>query len=89
MAEIGRQDFREPLEDRVAAAGAYNILQPDIAAAQRDRKVANIARVKPEVIAAGNIGCIAQIASPSPTPVLHAVELLDYASGGPAPPALA
>ncbi len=71
------------------SAGTYNILQPEIANALRDRKVANIARVKPDVIAAGNIGCIAQIASASPTPVVHTVELLDWASGGPAPPALA
>ena len=71
------------------SAGTYNILQPEIADALRARKVANIARVKPDVIAAGNIGCIAQIASASPTPVVHTVELLDWASGGPAPPALA
>jgi glycolate oxidase iron-sulfur subunit len=71
------------------SAGTYNILQPAIAAALRDRKVANIARVKPDVIAAGNIGCIAQIASASPTPVVHTVELLDWASGGPTPAGLA
>ena len=71
------------------SAGTYNILEPEIADALRARKVANIARVKPDVIAAGNIGCIAQIASASPTPVVHTVELLDWASGGPAPPALA
>ncbi len=70
------------------SAGTYNILQPEIAAALRDRKIANIARVKPDVIAAGNIGCIAQIASACPTPVVHTVELLDWASGGPVPPAL-
>ena len=55
----------------------------------RDRKVANIARVKPDVIAAGNIGCITQIGSATATPVVHMVELLDWASGGPAPGALA
>ena len=71
------------------SAGTYNILQPAIAGALRDRKVANIARVKPDAIAAGNIGCIAQIASASPVPVVHTVELLDWASGGPAPAALA
>ena len=67
------------------SAGTYNILQPEIAGALRDRKVANIARVKPDVIAAGNIGCIAQIGSGTATPVVHTVELLDWASGGPAP----
>ena len=71
------------------SAGTYNILQPRIAGALRDRKVANIARLRPDVIAAGNIGCITQIASASPTPVVHTVELLDWSSGGPAPAALA
>jgi glycolate oxidase iron-sulfur subunit len=70
------------------SAGTYNILQPAIAKALRDRKVANIARVKPDVIAAGNIGCIAQIGSATATPVVHTVELLDWASGGPAPAGL-
>jgi glycolate dehydrogenase iron-sulfur subunit len=71
------------------SAGTYNILQPAIANALRDRKVANIARLRPDVIAAGNIGCIAQIGSGTETPVVHLVELLDWASGGPAPAALA
>ena len=70
------------------SAGTYNILQPAIATTLLARKVANIARVKPDVIAAGNIGCIAQIASGTSTPVVHTVELLDWASGGPAPKAL-
>ena len=71
------------------SAGTYNILQPEIAGALRDRKIANIARVKPDVIAAGNIGCIAHIGSATATPVVHTVELLDWASGGPAPAGLA
>ena len=71
------------------SAGTYNILQPEIANALRDRKVANIARVKPDAIAAGNIGCLTQIASGTKTPVAHTVELLDWASGGPAPAGLA
>ncbi len=70
------------------SAGTYNILQPEIANTLRDRKVANIARVKPDVIATGNIGCITQIASATSTPVVHTVELLDWASGGPAPAGL-
>ena len=70
------------------SAGTYNILQPEIARALRDRKVANIARIKPDVIAAGNIGCLTQIGSATATPVVHTVELLDWASGGPAPPGL-
>jgi glycolate oxidase iron-sulfur subunit len=71
------------------SAGTYNILQPAIAGALRDRKVANIARVKPDVVAAGNIGCIEQIGSATATPVVHTVELLDWASGGPAPAGVA
>ena len=71
------------------SAGTYNILQPAIANALRDRKVANIARVRPDVIAAGNIGCLTQIGSATATPVVHVVELLDWASGGPAPAGLA
>jgi glycolate oxidase iron-sulfur subunit len=71
------------------SAGTYNILQPAIAGALRERKVANIARVKPDVIAAGNIGCIEQIGSATATPIVHTVELLDWASGGPAPAGLA
>jgi glycolate oxidase iron-sulfur subunit len=67
------------------SAGTYNILQPDIAMRLRDRKVANIATVKPDMIAAGNIGCMVQIASGTSVPVVHTVELLDWATGGPRP----
>jgi glycolate oxidase iron-sulfur subunit len=51
----------------------------------RDRKVANIEKLQPDVIAAGNIGCIAQIAAGTAIPVVHTVELLDWATGGPVP----
>jgi len=64
------------------SAGTYNILQPDIAARLRDRKLANIASVKPDVIAAGNIGCMVQIAGATTVPVVHTIELLDWATGG-------
>jgi glycolate oxidase iron-sulfur subunit len=67
------------------SAGTYNILQPALADALRARKVANIETLKPDVIAAGNIGCITQIAAGTGIPVVHTVELLDWASGGPAP----
>jgi glycolate dehydrogenase iron-sulfur subunit len=68
------------------SAGTYNLLQPDIAARLRDRKVANIASVKPDMIAAGNIGCMVQIAGGISVPVVHTIELLDWATGGPRPP---
>ncbi len=65
------------------SAGTYNILQPDIATRLRDRKLANIATVKPDMIAAGNIGCMMQIAGGTSVPVVHTIELLDWATGGP------
>ncbi len=67
------------------SAGTYNLLQPEIAGQLRDRKVANIERTRPDLVAAGNIGCITQIASGSKLPVIHTVELLDWATGGPRP----
>jgi glycolate oxidase iron-sulfur subunit len=67
------------------SAGTYNILQPDIATRLRDRKLANIASVKPDMIAAGNIGCMTQIAGGTSVPVVHTIELLDWATGGPRP----
>jgi len=67
------------------SAGTYNIMQPDIAGRLRDRKVANIAKTGPDIIAAGNIGCITQIASGTAIPVVHPVELIDWATGGPIP----
>jgi glycolate oxidase iron-sulfur subunit len=67
------------------SAGTYNILQPDIASRLRDRKVGNIAMIKPDMIAAGNIGCMVQIASGTSVPVVHTIELLDWATGGPRP----
>jgi glycolate oxidase iron-sulfur subunit len=70
------------------SAGTYNLLQPEIAAALLDRKLANIASTRPDLVASGNIGCITQLASRCDVPVVHTVELLDWATGGPAPKAL-
>jgi glycolate oxidase iron-sulfur subunit len=83
-------EVRNPAEAHICcgSAGTYNILQPEMAAKLGARKVANLLRVKPDVIAAGNIGCLAQIAAGTATPVVHTVELLDWASGGPAPAGL-
>jgi glycolate oxidase iron-sulfur subunit len=67
----------------------YNILEPEIAARLRDRKIANIVQTSPDLVATGNIGCIAQIASGTSIPVLHTIELLDFAHGGPTPDGLA
>ncbi|HUF44641.1 MAG TPA: glycolate oxidase subunit GlcF [Aestuariivirgaceae bacterium] len=70
------------------SAGTYNILQPGIASRLRARKVANIEQTAPDVIATGNLGCITQIAGGTRIPIVHTVELLDWASGGPEPSAL-
>jgi glycolate oxidase iron-sulfur subunit len=71
------------------SAGTYNILQPEIAGELRDRKVANILKTAPDAVATGNIGCMTQIARGLDLPVLHTVEWLDYAYGGPKPGGIA
>jgi glycolate oxidase iron-sulfur subunit len=70
------------------SAGTYNVLQPEIAARLRERKLANVARTQAAVVATGNVGCITQLASVRGAPVVHTVELLDWATGGPPPRAL-
>jgi glycolate oxidase iron-sulfur subunit len=67
------------------SAGTYNLMQPEISAELRARKVANLEAKKPDVIAAGNIGCMMQIGSATMLPLVHTVELLDWATGGPKP----
>lgn len=64
------------------------MLQPELARRLRDRKIANIEMVAPDVIAAANIGCIMQIAAGTDLPVVHPIELIDWASGGPVPGAM-
>lgn len=71
------------------SAGVYNILQPAIARDLRDRKAGHIKALRPDVVATGNIGCISQLQAALDIPVVHTVELLDWAYGGPAPPELA
>jgi glycolate oxidase iron-sulfur subunit len=71
------------------SAGTYNLLQPVIATQLRDRKVKNIESLRPDLIATGNIGCITQIATGTQIPIVHTVELLDWATGGPKPAAIA
>ena len=67
------------------SAGVYNITQPEIANELRQRKITNIESVNPDVIATGNIGCIAQLETATTIPIVHTVELLDWAAGGPRP----
>ena len=67
------------------SAGTYSMLQPEMSGQLRERKARNIESVQPDVIATGNIGCITQIAQATPVPIVHTVELLDWATGGPRP----
>ena len=70
------------------SAGTYNLMQPEISKKLKDRKVRTLEAKNPDVIAAGNIGCMMQIGSAAQAPIVHTVELLDWATGGPKPPAL-
>ncbi|TBY58860.1 glycolate oxidase subunit GlcF [Rhizobium leguminosarum bv. viciae] len=70
------------------SAGTYNLMQPDISGELRTRKVNSIAHISPDVICAGNIGCMMQIGSGTEIPLVHTVELLDWATGGTRPRAL-
>ena len=71
------------------SAGTYNMMLPEISKQLKDRKVKTLEALTPDVIAAGNIGCMMQIGSGTGVPVVHTAELLDWATGGPVPPALA
>jgi len=89
LAEAGFE-VREVPEGHLCcgSAGTYNILQPHLASQLRNRKLANIARTGAAVVATGNIGCIQQLEAGLDVPILHTVELLDWATGGPQPGAL-
>ncbi|MEO0669345.1 MAG: glycolate oxidase subunit GlcF [Pseudomonadota bacterium] len=80
----------EPADSHLCcgSAGTYNLMQPEISAQLKERKVRTLEAVTPDIIAAGNIGCMMQIGSAAGVPVVHTVELLDWATGGPRPPAL-
>jgi glycolate dehydrogenase iron-sulfur subunit len=81
---------KEPREGHLCcgSAGTYNILQPEISARLRDRKVKNIAATGADVVATGNIGCMTQIGGRAGMPIVHTVELLDWAYGGARPAGL-
>lgn len=80
----------EPADSHLCcgSAGTYNLLQPELSAELKRRKVATLEARAPQVIAAGNIGCMMQIGSGTEIPVVHMVELIDWATGGPRPRAL-
>ena len=80
----------EPADSHLCcgSAGTYNLLQPEISGQLKARKIKTLEARKPDIISAGNIGCMMQIGSATRTPVVHTVELLDWATGGPKPRAL-
>jgi glycolate oxidase iron-sulfur subunit len=80
----------EPADSHLCcgSAGTYNLMQPEISGQLKRRKVQTLEARKPDVISAGNIGCMMQIGSGTGVPVVHTVELLDWATGGPQPRAL-
>lgn len=80
----------EPADSHLCcgSAGTYNLMQPEISKQLKARKVRTLEATRPDIIAAGNIGCMMQIGSGTQVPVVHTVELLDWATGGPKPPAL-
>ena len=77
----------EPKEPHMCcgSAGTYSLLQPEIANQLRDRKVKHLDAKNPDVIASGNAGCMTQLRAGTDTPIVHTVELLDWATGGPRP----
>ena len=89
LAQAGFQVV-EPADPHLCcgSAGTYNLLQPELSAQLKARKVASLQVLEPQVIAAGNIGCMMQIGGGTALPVVHTVELLDWATGGPKPASL-
>ena len=77
---------KEPAEGHLCcgSAGTYNLMQPEISAQLRERKLSNLERTKADIIASGNIGCMTQLAGGA-MPTVHTVELLDWMAGGPEP----
>ena len=80
----------EPADSHLCcgSAGTYNLMQPEISKQLKARKVQTIEAIQPDIIAAGNLGCMIQIGSGTDIPIVHTVELLDWATGGHRPSAL-
>ena len=89
LAEAGFEVVEIP-ESHICcgSAGTYNMLQPELASRLAERKLAHIANLEVDVIAAGNLGCMTQLATGTNTPIVHTVELLDWAFGGAKPSAM-
>ncbi|OAN77636.1 2-hydroxy-acid oxidase [Jannaschia sp. EhC01] len=80
----------EPADSHLCcgSAGTYNLMQPEISGQLKERKVQTLEATRPDIISAGNIGCMMQIGGGTDVPIVHTVELLDWATGGPRPAAL-
>jgi glycolate oxidase iron-sulfur subunit len=83
-------DVVEPADSHLCcgSAGTYNLMQPEISGKLKTRKIQTLEAKSPQIIAAGNIGCMMQIGSGTDIPIVHTVELIDWATGGPKPRAL-
>jgi len=90
LAEAGFT-VREPLEPHLCcgSAGTYSLMQPELSTQLQARKTANLEATKPDVIATGNIGCLMHIGEATRVPIVHTVQLLDWATGGPKPAGMA
>ena len=90
LLEAAGYDVETPKESHLCcgSAGTYNILQPDVAAQLGERKARHLSALDADVIATGNIGCATHLAARTTAPVVHTVELLDWAAGGPEPAAM-
>ena len=80
-------EVAEPADSHLCcgSAGTYNLMQPEISKELKSRKINTLEATQPDIIAAGNIGCMMQIGSGTGVPIVHTVELLDWATGGPVP----
>ena len=87
LLEASGYEVVEPREAHICcgSAGTYNLLQPKIADALRDRKAGHLNALAPDVIATGNVGCLMQLDGAVSVPIVHTVQLLDWATGGPRP----
>ena len=86
LTELERkhQALEREIQDALAHPSTDDIRLAEL----KRRKLDTIEALAPQVIAAGNIGCMMQIGSATAVPVVHTAELLDWATGGPAPRAL-
>ena len=80
----------EPADSHLCcgSAGTYNLMQPKISGQLKARKIETLEAKTPDMISAGNLGCMIQIGSGTDIPIMHTVELLDWATGGPKPASL-